>query len=343
MTFSLQTTVTKSQTQKPPEFVEVSPVVQSESEDLAHSPVSDESSASISTATPSDNLVANIDVNLVLTSESEAQEALKPSHKMEPEEEDDDEVQLEPGKMAEHPAMEDKHQENATNPDSEKKTDVSDEKFSPLSEKSALGSSSSLSENLVEVEPKEPVPLAVTQPCSELAFHKTPPSAPDPDILPKATHSSSQTKISDPLPVPKLTPALSVKQEQVLHTQLSTSNPFRIQKVKASGLKSFKGIFQETDEALDKEEADPLEKLEILSDTEEDCEDGALPDWLKENEYVTVGSNKHGTVRYIGPTDFADGIWVGVELDVPAGTLCVYCYQDTDLSVRPHFHLLKSY
>ncbi|XP_060773908.1 kinesin-like protein KIF13B isoform X2 [Neoarius graeffei] len=337
-----QTTVTKSQTQKPPEFVEVSPVVQSESEDLAHSPVSDESSASISTATPSDNLVANIDMNLVPTSESEAQEALKPSHKMEPEEEDDDEVQLEPGKMAEHPAMEDKHQENATNPDSEKKTDVSDEKFSPLSEKSALGSSSSsssssLSENLVEVEPKEPVPLAVTQPCSELAFHKTPPSAPDPDIHPKATHSSSQTKISDPLPVPKPTPALSVKQEQVLHTQLSTSNPFRIQKVKASGLKSFKGIFQETDEALDKEEADPLEKLEILSDTEEGCEDGALPDWLKENEYVTVGSNKHGTVRYIGPTDFADGIWVGVELDVPAGK------NDGSVGGRHYFHCNPGY
>lgn len=325
--FSFQTTVTKGQKQKPPEFVEVFPLVQSESEDLAHSPVSDESSAyistSISTATLSDNLVSNIDVDLVPTSETEAQEALKSSHKMEAEEDVDDEVQLEPGKMVEHPRTEDKSQENATNPDSEKKSDVSDEKFSPVSERSAIGSSS-LSENLDEMEPsaepKEPVPLPVTQPCSQLTFQKSPSSTPDPDIHPKATHTSSQTRISDPLPVPKPTPALLVKQEQV-HTQPPTANPFRIQKVKASGLKSFDGILQEAEEALDKEEVDPLEKLEILSDTEEGCEEGALPDWLKENEYVTVGNNKNGTVRYIGPTDFAGGIWVGVELDVPAGTL----------------------
>ncbi|XP_017311279.2 kinesin-like protein KIF13B [Ictalurus punctatus] len=327
-----QTRVTKSQAQNPPEFVEGAPLVQSDSEDLAHSPISDESSGyistSISTATLSDTLVSNTDLNLVPTSESETQEALKPSHKMEPVEDvDDKEVHFEPGKIAEHPRPEDESQENATPPDNKKKTDDSDERFDPLSERSPL------SENLVEiepsVEPKEPVPLTITQP--------SPPSSPDPDVHPKATHSSSKTRSSDPLPVAKPSPALLVKQEQALPTQPPTSNPFRIRKVKASGLKSFKGILQEAEEELDKEGVDRLEKLEILSDSEEGCEEGALPEWLKEDEYVTVGSNKNGTVRYIGPTDFADGIWVGVELDMPAGK------NDGSVGGRHYFHCNPGY
>ncbi|KAF3833067.1 hypothetical protein F7725_026732 [Dissostichus mawsoni] len=32
-----------------------------------------------------------------------------------------------------------------------------------------------------------------------------------------------------------------------------------------------------------------------------------------------LGSNKAGTVRYVGVTQFADGLWVGVELDTPVG------------------------
>lgn len=311
--FPSQTAVTESQTQTPPEFVEVSPLVQSESKDLAHSPVSDESSGyistSVSTATLSDTPVTILESNL----DPEAQEAFKPSHKLEPEGDvEDKEVQMEPGKTAECPRTENARQENATTmADSKTKTDISDEKFrSSLSERSAFASSSS-TEYLLEmgpsVEPKEPVPLTVTQPCQ----------------------LTSQTS-----------PAAAVKEEQAPPTQQPTSNPFKIQKVKTSGLKSFKGILQEVEQELDKEGVDPLEKLEILSDTEEGHEERALPDWLKEDEYITVGSNKNGTVRYIGPTDFADGIWVGVELDVPAGTLCVCWYCSSEF-VSPHFHLFK--
>lgn len=66
--------------------------------------------------------------------------------------------------------------------------------------------------------------------------------------------------------------------------------------------------------------AAPLESLEIISDSEGDSTSAAvLPDWLKEGEFVTVGGNKSGTVRYVGPADFAEGTWVGVELEVPAG------------------------
>uniref|UniRef100_A0A8C3L1I6 Kinesin family member 13B n=1 Tax=Chrysolophus pictus TaxID=9089 RepID=A0A8C3L1I6_CHRPC len=58
------------------------------------------------------------------------------------------------------------------------------------------------------------------------------------------------------------------------------------------------------------------EKLEVVSDSEDANE---IPEWLKEGEYVTVGANKTGIVRYVGPTDFQEGTWVGVELDLPSG------------------------
>ncbi|KAM7423661.1 hypothetical protein PAMA_000154 [Pampus argenteus] len=62
-----------------------------------------------------------------------------------------------------------------------------------------------------------------------------------------------------------------------------------------------------------------FERLEIFVDDEERRHDDVLPDWLTGGAYVTVGSNKAGTVRYVGMTQFADGVWVGVELDTPVG------------------------
>ncbi|MBN3317267.1 KI13B protein, partial [Atractosteus spatula] len=110
----------------------------------------------------------------------------------------------------------------------------------------------------------------------------------------------------------------------------SASNPFKIQKVKTSDLKSFTRILAEettlqedgnralVERSMMSREPAETEQLEIGSDPEE-AKEAALPDWLKEGEYVTVGTSKSGVVRYIGPTDFSDGVWVGVELDVPAG------------------------
>uniref|UniRef100_A0A1A8S9V0 Kinesin-like protein unc-104 n=1 Tax=Nothobranchius rachovii TaxID=451742 RepID=A0A1A8S9V0_9TELE len=61
-------------------------------------------------------------------------------------------------------------------------------------------------------------------------------------------------------------------------------------------------------------------KLEILvDDDDERSHDNVLPDWLTEGTYVTVGSSKAGTVRYVGTTQFSAGVWVGVELDTPVG------------------------
>ena len=41
---------------------------------------------------------------------------------------------------------------------------------------------------------------------------------------------------------------------------------------------------------------------------------------LKPGDYVIVGGiKKNGTVRFVGSTEFAEGIWVGVELYEPIG------------------------
>lgn len=40
---------------------------------------------------------------------------------------------------------------------------------------------------------------------------------------------------------------------------------------------------------------------------------------LRVGDRVTVSGSKCGTIRYIGPTEFAHGIWVGIELDDSLG------------------------
>uniref|UniRef100_A0A672SJX0 Kinesin family member 13B n=1 Tax=Sinocyclocheilus grahami TaxID=75366 RepID=A0A672SJX0_SINGR len=96
----------------------------------------------------------------------------------------------------------------------------------------------------------------------------------------------------------------------------STDSPFSLQKVKANELRSFSNILGDGKATtMQVQQTNSLEKLEI---TFEDVEPGELA-WLKVGGRVTVGSSKSGTVRYIGPTHFSEGIWVGVELDTPSG------------------------
>lgn len=112
------------------------------------------------------------------------------------------------------------------------------------------------------------------------------------------------------------------------------ASPFRIRKVRTSELKSFSRMLGGDPGCPSSAEGDllasggtgdgssggqSLEKLEVSSDSEETSE---VPEWLREGEYVTVGTSKLGIVRYIGPTDFQEGIWVGVELDLPSGECC---------------------
>lgn len=74
-----------------------------------------------------------------------------------------------------------------------------------------------------------------------------------------------------------------------------------------------------------------FERLEIFVDDEERSHDDILPDWLTEGAYVTVGGNKAGTVRFVGMTQFAEGVWVGVELDTPVGGYSVKRVSSTKL------------
>ncbi|XP_024909393.1 kinesin-like protein KIF13B isoform X3 [Cynoglossus semilaevis] len=127
-------------------------------------------------------------------------------------------------------------------------------------------------------------------------------------------------------------------------SSVSAANPFKIQKVKSSDLKSFHQILDEENPGnVDPDGSTnlsvPMESLEIISDSEEGdaANSTELPEWLKEGEFVTVGTNKNGTVRYVGPADFAPGIWVGVELEVPAGK------NDGSVGGKHYFHCNPGY
>ncbi|XP_054573593.1 kinesin-like protein KIF13B isoform X2 [Eptesicus fuscus] len=164
-----------------------------------------------------------------------------------------------------------------------------------------------------------------------------PPSAPQESPSPQSGGNSPPA--SKPLGGPKAQarPATSsepgVSKPQLAPDLLSQSpapaSPFRIRKVRTSELKSFTRMLGGDPGCPSEEEpraaggpgdgssaGQTLEKLEVSSDSEEASE---VPEWLREGEYVTVGANKGGIVRYIGPTDFQEGTWVGVELDLPSG------------------------
>ena len=45
-----------------------------------------------------------------------------------------------------------------------------------------------------------------------------------------------------------------------------------------------------------------------------------LPEWMVCGESVILRqSNYSGIIAFIGPTDFATGLWIGIELDAPLG------------------------
>nr|XP_033931329.1 kinesin-like protein KIF13B isoform X4 [Pseudochaenichthys georgianus] len=165
------------------------------------------------------------------------------------------------------------------------------------------------------------------------------------------TSSSTTDDVQEEEPVDasnKTSSADSLSSVQPSKPDIAVANPFKIKKVKSSDLKSFQRIVgQEEDQLGQMDRASslgaglnlsvPMEILEIISDSEEGDAMSVLPDWLKEGEFVTVGNNKNGTVRYLGPTDFAVGTWVGVELEVPAGK------NDGSVGGKHYFHCNPGY
>lgn len=197
-----------------------------------------------------------------------------------------------------------------------------------VSEPRSLESENVLTERAVAEEVLEGEREAGQDPAPSVSpvLSAEPAPAPEPPVepaLPDLNSTSSGRTVQQQSPADA---SAAVTAAPNVASSVSAANPFKIQKVKSSDLKSFHQILDEENPGnVDPDGSTnlsvPMESLEIISDSEEGdaANSTELPEWLKEGEFVTVGTNKNGTVRYVGPADFAPGIWVGVELEVPAG------------------------
>lgn len=185
---------------------------------------------------------------------------------------------------------------------------------------------------------QDPAPEVNQTPAAQPMEDSNPKDSPQQELPPETSGTNgtpiqpSDTVKASPKPLSESSTKAATGATQPSKSSSSAVNPFKIQKVKSSDLKSFQQIVGEEGGkpahtgrggslGAGLNLSVPAESLESISDLEEGDEvaSDVLPDWLKEGEFVSVGTNKSGTVRYVGPTDFAEGTWVGVELEVPAG------------------------
>lgn len=104
------------------------------------------------------------------------------------------------------------------------------------------------------------------------------------------------------------------------HNNIAMGNPSSAQRPGSSDLKTLHHNLGEEEEGEGRGGGGgSYERLEIILDDEDGGREYELPDWLRLGACVTVGANKSGAVRYIGNTEFAEGVWVGVELSTPSG------------------------
>ncbi|XP_070924542.1 kinesin-like protein KIF13B isoform X2 [Macaca nemestrina] len=153
-------------------------------------------------------------------------------------------------------------------------------------------------------------------------------AAAPPGSMPTAPEAEPQAPISRPPPPtaasaeepPGPQQLVSPGQERPDLEAPAPGSPFRVRRVRASELRSFSRMLAGDPGCSPGAEGDASATgaggQALASDSEEAEE---VPEWLREGEFVTVGAHKTGVVRYVGPADFQEGTWVGVELDLPSG------------------------
>uniref|UniRef100_A0A803YMN1 Kinesin family member 13A n=1 Tax=Meleagris gallopavo TaxID=9103 RepID=A0A803YMN1_MELGA len=143
------------------------------------------------------------------------------------------------------------------------------------------------------------------------------------------SHSASNATLSD-----MLIPSSDSTDQLACHTKELDSNDPSGSSL-AHDIRSLNKEFCEAEKELARE--NQLADADHLDGS--DCEDSSsadqahvLPSWVAVGEQVCVGSNKVGTVRYVGTVDFSAGVWVGVELNVQLGK------HDGTVKGREYFH-----
>lgn len=81
--------------------------------------------------------------------------------------------------------------------------------------------------------------------------------------------------------------------------------------------------------------------MKFLDDMQTSFED-VIPDWVAVGERVLIrpyGSS--GVIGFVGTTQFAVGIWIGVELDAPTGKLSrkIYRQKTFCIPVNKYWHI----
>uniref|UniRef100_A0A8I3WVV4 Kinesin family member 13B n=1 Tax=Callithrix jacchus TaxID=9483 RepID=A0A8I3WVV4_CALJA len=130
-----------------------------------------------------------------------------------------------------------------------------------------------------------------------------------------ASEAEPETPIRRP-PPPTVVPA---EERPDLEAQ-APGSPFRVRRVRASELRSFSRMLGGDPGCSPGAEGDaPAAGTGGQTQASDSEEADGVPEWLREGEFVTVGAHKTGVVRYVGPVDFQEGTWIGVELDLPSG------------------------
>jgi kinesin family protein 13 len=64
--------------------------------------------------------------------------------------------------------------------------------------------------------------------------------------------------------------------------------------------------------------------VRLFADGDSTAPEEVIPDWIMIGESVLIRPyNTSGMISFVGTTEFASGIWIGVELDTPTGEFSV--------------------